>query len=98
MDEDKFLALIQKHGEENIIGFGFDNSGRHLFTKEYWPFSLAKHYDPTTQCLEYWVPDRDGMTTGNGHIAVKPINTIQSVLIATKDTVWERLDAWMLSN
>lgn len=98
MEEAHFLAMIAEYGEENIIGLLFDNTGRVLFTPKRegrgrGPFSLAGFYKPEFQCIEVLEQQN-----GTEWISLKPINTIQGVLLKTQDTVLSKLDVRMLSN
>lgn len=99
MEEEHFLALIREYGEENILGFLFDNTGRVLFTPKNAEgrgrgnFTLAEFYKPEYQSLVVLEQQN-----GTEWIAVKPINTIQGVVLKTPNTVVSRLDVRMLSN
>lgn len=101
MDEEHFLALINRCNSEGlyILGFIFDNSGRMMFGLDsrrptHLYFSLAKHYDSETKCII----DKECVDgRGNPYIAYKPIATIQTVITTAPGVPYDQYDTWSLS-
>ena len=76
-----FLAKVEALGEENVLGFGFDNSGRKFFCRENERFSIAKHYDPVTECLVFEETD----ARYHDYKVYKPVDTIQTIYTASPE-------------
>ena len=76
MDQERFLAIISKYKEENILGFGFDNSAAITFGPDD-PFSLEKYYEEDIHALKF--PNAD--FKGNPYYTIKIIEDIQSIII-----------------
>lgn len=75
MTADTFTAIINKYGEGNILGFGFDNSASLTFGEN--QFTLANHYVDDIQCLQFINFD----SKGNPFHVLKSVEDIQSVMI-----------------
>jgi len=88
MEEDIFLATVAYFGEENILGFVFDNSARHLFTKND-RFSLAKNYIPSIQHLVFEVEDPKGTKVR----VAKHIGHIQTIVIVKSESDWDTVNS-----
>lgn len=75
--ESEFVQWIEEIGEENIIGFLFDNAGRKTFLDDE-VFSLEEHFLPSINCLVFT------HTTSNfvEYKVYKPIDTIQAIFTA----------------
>lgn len=87
MDGAVFKRFIEKYGEKNVMGFIFDNSSRELYTLEN-PFKWEDHVDEELETIVS--VNKDGR--GNPYIALHPIENIQKILIAHKDTNWDTID------
>lgn len=79
MEMEHFLKLLDKVGDDRIIGFVVDNSGR-MYYRDNMLFDRKKHLDMETQCVK--IIDIDN--NKNEYICYKPINTIQAVLVSDK--------------
>ena len=76
MDHDRFIAIINKFGEENILGIGFDNSASVTFGAND-PFSLAEYYDEELHALKFKHMD----LKGNPFYSIKIVEDIQCIMI-----------------
>lgn len=76
MDLDEFKRAINYFGEKNILGFGFDNTAGYTFTDQQ-PFSMAQYFREDILSLIFIRVD----SHGNPFHVVKPIGTIQSIMI-----------------
>lgn len=75
MSPDTFLAIVNKYGEGNILGFGFDNSASLTFGEN--QFTIANNYNDDIQCLQFINFD----SKGNPFHVLKSVEDIQSVMI-----------------
>lgn len=76
-----FVARVRKIGEENILGFGFDNGGSVIFNQEGDKFSLAKNYDAATEQLIFEETD----CRYNKYKVYKPIDVVQTIYQANPE-------------
>lgn len=76
MDKETFEAIINKYGEENIIGIGFDNSSGVTFGHNE-EFSLSEHYDADLGLFTFTEFDMKG----NPYIVIKCVSDVQAVMI-----------------
>lgn len=79
MELEQFLALLNKVGDNRIIGFIMDNSSR-VYYRDKMLFDRNKHLDTETQCIV--VTDVDN--NENVYTCYKPISVIQGVLVSDK--------------
>lgn len=82
MSEADFLAQINYFGEANILGFGFDNSGRKIFINGE-TFSLATNYISEIKSLVFDQQD----TKFRPYKVVKPLDNIQTIFIADSSLI-----------
>lgn len=90
MEQERFLAIINKYGEENVLGFGFDNSAAITFGPND-PFSLEKYYVDDIHAFKF--PSVD--FKGNPYFTIKIIEDIQSIIIKDERYslgVYDRID------
>lgn len=76
MTGDEFKAIVNKYGEENIIGIGYDNSAGHTFPYV-GMFTLANNYIEDIQCLKFIEYDMHG----NPFHTIKHVENIQSIIV-----------------
>ena len=76
MSKEMFEQMITYFGEENILGFGFDNSAGVTFTKEN-KFSLAQNYNADIESLMFICFD----SKGNPFHVIKHVENIQAVYV-----------------
>lgn len=86
MDDTLFKKIITKYGETNILGFGFDNSANKVFCKG--EFTLASCYESDIECVHFLGMDIKGNLL---HI-LKPIFTIQAIMVRDKNVPFEAYD------
>lgn len=92
MTGDEFKAAVAKFGEENLIGFIFDNTSRKLFTDH--RFSMDEHYDEDLETLMF-VTEHGSKTP---FLTTKHIENVQTIMWAIPGkTKWELLDARYVS-
>lgn len=72
-----FVARINILGEENILGFGFDNAGRKIFMDPKKKFSLAEHYRDDLEALVFEETDNKM----NVYKVIKPVDMIQTIFV-----------------
>lgn len=77
MELEKLMALLDKVGDNRIIGFIMDNASR-VYYRNNMLFNRKVHLDMETECIK--VIDVDN--NDNEYICYKPISTIQSVLVS----------------
>lgn len=92
MNLEMLLAIINKYGEDHILGFAFDNSGRKLFLEG--EFSVDTHVDKDLECLVFHVED----TKGIPYNVLKPIDMIQTVYTIDNASDMNRIDRRYVTN
>lgn len=80
---EEFLNRISALGEENILGFSFDNDARRIFTDPEKRFSVAKHYDSTTECLVFEEED----TRGTPYKVYVPVDTVAAIFVTEPENI-----------
>ena len=80
MTGDEFKAIVNKYGEENIIGISYDNSAGHTFPLP-GMFTLANNYIEDIQCLKFVEYDVKGFPFHT----LKHVENIQSIIIKDKN-------------
>lgn len=79
MEMQHLLALLDKVGDNRIIGFIMDNSSR-VYYRDKNLFDRKKHLDMKTECILITEVD----CNEHEYTCYKPIATIQSILVSDK--------------
>ena len=87
MTVSEFKAIINYYGENNIIGFVFDNSSRKLMDNP-GDFKLSDHPLDQIGCLEFEEKDMRGHT----YKSIAHVENVQKILVANDPSIWDVLD------
>lgn len=81
MDSVYFKQIIDTlGGEEKVLGFVFDNAGKYVFTTN--KFTYAEHLKEAINSLVFKETD----IKGNTYLVVKPLDNVQTILMADGTT------------
>lgn len=87
MTVENFKNIITYYGEENILGFGFDNSSGITFGGNE-RFSLAQHFNESIESLTFIGFD----IKGNPFHIVKHIENIQAIYVRDGNVKFNEYD------
>lgn len=93
MDKEKFLEILEKYGgPERVLGFGFNNGMRKLFTDE--PFSLEKNFDDDLEVFVF----EEVLAKGTTITVVKPLEFLEHISFIDEVENINKIDARLLAN